>query len=282
MKVFVYDLDKCNGCHNCQIACKDEHVENEWLPYAKPQPDTGQFWCKVEEEVCGRTPHVRVRYLPTQCNHCDEAPCMKNCDALYKRDDGLVILDPEKSKGKKEIVDSCPYGAIYWNDELEIPQKCTGCAHLLDDGWAVPRCVDACCTGALRFGEEEEFAEELKNAVVLQPELGTSPRVYYLNMPKRFVAATVVDIDEDEVVEGAEVILQRARRRRSRPFVSHRRIRRRVARECRAGVVHDVAQEGGISRSAGRGGPYQKGPGVPRASVLQGAGARVIDSPRSN
>lgn len=210
MKVFVYDLDKCNGCHNCQIACKDEHVENEWLPYAKPQPDTGQFWCKVEEEVCGRTPHVRVRYLPTQCNHCDEAPCMKNCDALYKRDDGLVILDPEKSKGKKEIVDSCPYGAIYWNDELEIPQKCTGCAHLLDDGWAVPRCVDACCTGALRFGEEEEFAEELKNAVVLQPELGTSPRVYYLNMPKRFVAATVVDIDEDEVVEGAEVILQRA------------------------------------------------------------------------
>ncbi len=38
MKVFVYDLDKCNGCHNCQIACKDEHVENEWLPYAKPQP----------------------------------------------------------------------------------------------------------------------------------------------------------------------------------------------------------------------------------------------------
>lgn len=210
MKVFVYDLDKCNGCHNCQIACKDEHVENEWLPYAKPQPDTGQFWCKVEEEVCGRTPHVRVRYLPTQCNHCDEAPCMKNCDALYKRDDGLVILDPEKSKGKKEIVDSCPYGAIYWNDELEIPQKCTGCAHLLDDGWAVSRCVDACCTGALRFGEEEEFAEELKNAVVLQPELGTSPRVYYLNMPKRFVAATVVDIDEDEVVEGAEVILQRA------------------------------------------------------------------------
>lgn len=86
MKVFVYDLDKCNGCHNCQIACKDEHVENEWLPYAKPQPDTGQFWCKVEEEVCGRTPHVRVRYLPTQCNHCDEAPCMKNCDALYKRE----------------------------------------------------------------------------------------------------------------------------------------------------------------------------------------------------
>ena len=28
MKVFVFDLDKCNGCHNCQIACKDEHAGN--------------------------------------------------------------------------------------------------------------------------------------------------------------------------------------------------------------------------------------------------------------
>lgn len=134
---------------------------------------------------------------------------MKSSDALYRRDDGLVILDPEKSKGQKEIVDSCPYGAIYWNEELQIPQKCTGCAHLLDDGWEAPRCVDACCTDALRFGEEADFADELKDAVVLRPELGTSPRVYYLNKPKRFVAATVVDIDADEVVEGAEVLLQR-------------------------------------------------------------------------
>ena len=61
----------------------------------------------------------------------------------------------------------------------------------------------------LRFGEEADFADELKDAVVLRPELGTSPRVYYLNKPKRFVAATVVDIDADEVVEGAEVPLQR-------------------------------------------------------------------------
>ena len=48
MKVFIFDLDRCNGCHNCQIACKDEHVDNDWSPIARPQPDTGQFWCKVE------------------------------------------------------------------------------------------------------------------------------------------------------------------------------------------------------------------------------------------
>ena len=44
MKAFVIDLSICNGCYCCQIACKDEHVGNDWTPYAKPQPDTGQFW----------------------------------------------------------------------------------------------------------------------------------------------------------------------------------------------------------------------------------------------
>ena len=44
MKVFAIDLSVCNGCYCCQIACKDEHVANDWTPYAKPQPDTGQFW----------------------------------------------------------------------------------------------------------------------------------------------------------------------------------------------------------------------------------------------
>ena len=46
-KVFVIDIARCNGCHNCQIVCKDEHVANDWTPIAKPQPDTGQFWNKV-------------------------------------------------------------------------------------------------------------------------------------------------------------------------------------------------------------------------------------------
>ncbi len=37
MKALVIDITRCNGCHNCQIACKDEHVGNDWTPYAKPQ-----------------------------------------------------------------------------------------------------------------------------------------------------------------------------------------------------------------------------------------------------
>lgn len=209
MKIFLHDLDKCNGCHNCQIACKDEHCGNDWGSIAKPQPDTGHFWCKVEEETVGQVPHVNVNYLSHHCNHCDNASCVAAApNAVYKREDGLVIIDPDRAKGDKSIVDACPYGEIYWNEDLQLAQKCTGCAHLLDDGWDVPRCVDACCTGALRFGEEADFEEELKDAVRLDFERDTAPRVYYKNLPKRFIAVTVVDVDADEVVAAAKITIQ--------------------------------------------------------------------------
>jgi Fe-S-cluster-containing dehydrogenase component len=89
--------------------------------------------------------------------HCDNAPCIKACSegAIYKREDGLVIIAPEKCTGCRKCADVCPYGALYFNWDLNIAQKCTGCAHLLDKGWKEPRCVDVCPTGALRFGERE-------------------------------------------------------------------------------------------------------------------------------
>ena len=209
MKVFVIDAAKCNGCHNCQIGCKDEHVDNEWLPYALPQPDVGQFWMKVEEEVHGQVPKVNIAYRCRPCMHCSNPACMKAArdGAVYKRDDGLVILDPIKAKGQKQIVDACPYGVVYWNEELEVPQKCTGCAHLLDAG-EVPHCVDLCTTGALRFGEYEDFADEIANAEVLHPEYGTGPQVYYLNLPRYFYAGDVWDPETDECIEGAGVTLE--------------------------------------------------------------------------
>ena len=99
MKTFVIDIAKCNGCYCCQIACKDEHVGNDWTPYAKPQADTGQFWLKVNEFVRGTVPKVKMHYVPVLCMHCDKAPCIPACPvkgAIYKRDDGLIIIDPIK------------------------------------------------------------------------------------------------------------------------------------------------------------------------------------------
>jgi tetrathionate reductase subunit B len=210
MKVFVIDIARCNGCHCCQISCKDEHVANDWTPYAKPQPDTGQFWLKQNEFVRGTVPKVKVHYLPVLCMHCDDAPCMEACSvegAMYKRDDGLVIIDPTKCTGCKNCVDACPYHTIYFNEGLNIAQKCTGCAHLLDSGWKEPRCADACPTLTLKFGEESKMRNLLRKAQVLHPEYKTKPRVYYLNIPKKFIAGTVYDPVEKDVITGATCTL---------------------------------------------------------------------------
>jgi tetrathionate reductase subunit B len=208
-KVMIIDITQCNGCYNCQIACKDEHVGNDWTPIAKPQPDTGQFWMRTEELERGQIPKVKVAYMHHMCQHCDEAPCIPACnsEAIYKREDGAVIIDPTKCTGQRNCLGECPYGVIYYNEDMQLAQKCTWCAHLLDQGWTEPRCVDVCPTGALKFGEESEFKDLIAKAEVLQPGANTKVRVYYIGIPKRFVAGSVYDPEADECLEGATVTL---------------------------------------------------------------------------
>ncbi len=203
MKTFVIDISRCVGCHSCQIACKDEHCGNDWSPFAKSQPDTGQFWMKVNEHIRGTIPKVKVAYVPVLCQHCVDAPCVTVCadKAIYRRDDGLVVINPAKCSGCKDCMNACPYHVIYFNDTLNIAQKCTGCAHLLERGWAVPRCVDNCPSGALQFGEESEF--DLSGTETLNPEYQLTTRVHYKNLPKRFIAGTVYDPIAEDVEVGA-------------------------------------------------------------------------------
>jgi Fe-S-cluster-containing dehydrogenase component len=214
-KVFVVDLSVCNGCYTCQFACKDEHCGNDWTPIAKPQPEIGQFWLKLTEKVRGTVPKVKVAYRPHLCMHCDEAPCIDACPiegALYKREDGLVIIDPVKCTGCRNCMDACPYSVIYFNEDLNIAQKCTGCAHLLDSGWTDTRCTDACPTLAIRIMDEDDAETQalISGAEVWKPELKDTvkPRVYYLNVPKKFIAGTLYDPIEEEVVIGAAATLK--------------------------------------------------------------------------
>lgn len=205
-KAFLIDIDLCNGCRNCQISCKDEHCEQAWLPYTEAQPLIGHFWMDVKEETRGQVPVVKISYQPTLCTHCEDAPCMAaSAGAIQRRDDGFIIIDPEKAKGMKELVDACPLGAIYWNEELSLPQKCTGCAHLLDDGWEVPRCVDSCPTDALRFVDIADI--DLTKAEPLAETAAFGPKVFYLNKPKRFIAGLAFDGRVDEVLIGARIEL---------------------------------------------------------------------------
>jgi len=213
MKAFVIDVSECSGCYQCQIACKDEHCGNDWTPYTKPQPETGHFWGKVNYYERGRTPHVRVSHVFVPCQHCVDAPCIKECPiegAIYERNDGLVIIDPKKCTGCQLCINACPYGCVFYNAQLQLAQKCTGCAHLVDREYPikVPRCVDACPhqeTGALKFGEESEL--DLSGTETLHPEYGLTTRVHYKNLPKRFIGGTVYTPSDKEVAIGATCTL---------------------------------------------------------------------------
>jgi Fe-S-cluster-containing dehydrogenase component len=198
----IVDIDKCNNCANCTLAAMDEHVGNDFPGYAAPQPKQGAPWIEIRRHVRGEGEHIDVAYMPTLCNHCDRPACADGSDgAVVKRDDGIVLIDPVKSKGRRDLVDKCPYGAIHWNEELQLPQIWIFDAHLLDAGWSAPRCQQACPTGgyrAVKASDEQmrALAAEEKLAV-WRPELGTAPRVYYKNlhrMTTRFVAGSVVSV----------------------------------------------------------------------------------------
>ena len=199
----IIDVAKCEECNNCFLSCMDEYDDNDFLPYSVAQPRHGQRWVDIQVKERGQFPVIDTANLPVSCMHCDNAPCMRNVKdgAVYKTADGIVIIDPVKAKGQKDIVKTCPYGAIWWNEDKQVAQKCTWCAHLLDKGWKEPRCVDSCPTGALKFGEEEEFKDLIAKAEILKPEAKAGPRVYYIGIPKRFVAGAVYDPEADECLE---------------------------------------------------------------------------------
>lgn len=214
----IIDVEKCEDCNNCFLACKDEHVGNNWPGYAAPQPLHGQRWMDIMRKERGQYPLIDVAYRPTTCMHCDSAPCIKAAKngAIYKRDDGIVIIDSDKSRDQKALLDACPYNAIWWNDEQNIAQKCTFCAHLLMDGWKEPRCVQACPTGALEFIAAEDHEIEKMAASdkleVLHPEYNTLPRVHYKNLyrySRCFISGSVTVIVDgvSDCAQGANIKL---------------------------------------------------------------------------
>lgn len=205
MKNIVLDASLCNGCYSCQFACKDEHCGNDWSPIAAEQPMTGHFWARMEEYERGKCPEVKVQYTLHMCGQCDECPLLEAApDAVYRRDDGMIIIDTDKARGRKDLVELCPQHMVYWNEALELPQKCTGCAHLMDAGWSKPRCVEICPTEALRIVDTEDLPE---GAEVLPGMEGLGSHYYVVNVPRKWVYGCFVDREKNEVIIDATATL---------------------------------------------------------------------------
>ena len=191
------DLERCVGCYACSVACKMENGT----------PD-GVWFAPVYEKEVGHYPATKREFIPALCMHCEDAPCMKACPtgAIQKRDDGIVLVDPDKCCGTRACVAACPYGALSYVDKVEgafgpeliqlekkssrfvagIVQKCTFCSHRIDQGVYEPACVEVCPTKARIFGDLDDPQSEVsnvirsRNGVQPRPEAGTDPSVFYL------------------------------------------------------------------------------------------------------
>lgn len=190
------DLERCNGCNACVIACKVEH-----------NAPLGILLTTILEKEVGQYPNANRVFYPVLCNHCDEPPCVPVCPAkaTYKREDGIVLVDWNKCIGCGACIQACPYDqrfhveddrtafptgeGNYVNPDAHkapkgVPMKCDFCFHRVDRG-DKPACVEACPTEARIFGTldgGETPLNELisrKGARTLLPEKGTSPNVYY-------------------------------------------------------------------------------------------------------
>ena len=148
----IVDLDRCIGCHSCTAACIQEN-----------EIDLGRFYTKViNVGPTGTYPNVEEYYLPVKCQHCETPTCVKVCPtgASYRREDGIVLVDHNKCIGCEYCIMACPYGVRSRNDRLGVIEKCTLCAHLVDDG-KNPACVDICPGHARIFGDADDPASEV-------------------------------------------------------------------------------------------------------------------------
>jgi phenylacetyl-CoA:acceptor oxidoreductase subunit 1 len=203
----VIDLGRCVGCQTCTIACKQEHG----LP-------AGTAWRFVADCEVGEYPDVRRVFLPMQCMHCAEPPCVPVCPtgASRQRADGIVWIAEDACIGCGYCALACPYRARHLVHEAPpyfarptpperlgarpgrrgVMTKCTFCKERVDEGRArglrpgvdpdaTPMCAVACPTGAIVFGDLDDPAGAVArlaargDAVPLLPECGTVPSVYY-------------------------------------------------------------------------------------------------------
>ncbi|AGK55577.1 4Fe-4S dicluster domain-containing protein [Bacillus sp. 1NLA3E] len=144
---FYVDTTKCINCKTCEIACKD--INNAAL---------GQRIRKVRSFEVGEYPKIFVYNISMSCNHCEDPQCVKACPAgaYTKREDGIVVHNPDLCIGCRYCTWACPYGAPQFNEEVGKVRKCNMCIDNVKEG-ELPACVSACPTRAIEIGKLSDF-----------------------------------------------------------------------------------------------------------------------------
>jgi len=46
----IIDVERCENCNNCFLACKDEFTDNRFEGYSAPQPRHGHRWINIRKK----------------------------------------------------------------------------------------------------------------------------------------------------------------------------------------------------------------------------------------
>ncbi|MBI2851513.1 MAG: 4Fe-4S dicluster domain-containing protein [Chloroflexi bacterium] len=219
----VIDVGACIGCRRCMWACQKENntpstISPLWIEVFELKSGTSVTGHpSIEDLKQGATtsytqsPTEGRWYLPAQCFHCENPPCVKVCPtgATYKDADGLVLMDYTRCIGCRLCVVACPYSARrfnWWRGEVPaeetnplvpvrqigVVEKCTFCVHRVRRG-LLPRCVEVCPVRARHFGNlndpESQVSKVLQENLSfrLMEELNTGPSIRYITRGKKWI-----------------------------------------------------------------------------------------------
>ena len=217
----VVDVGACIGCRQCTYACKEENnvpsaplpmqwIETFEMDQSEPITHLNSVPSSQSKTAYTDSPIPGKWYLPTQCLHCENPPCVRVCPtgATFKSEDGIVEMDYDKCIGCRQCMASCPYNARTFNwgkpiiaqedvntlvpvRPIGVVEKCSFCQHRVRDG-KLPKCVEACPVGARHFGDLNDpnsppsrLLDTYISSALLE-EMNTQPKLLYITSGKKW------------------------------------------------------------------------------------------------
>ncbi len=211
---YVLNIGRCIGCRRCVYACMEENNQSrdpeiQYIRVLKLKKGSIDLETSEHDYPANEAADPDYFYMPVQCQHCRNPPCVKVCPvkATWMEKDGIVVVDYNWCIGCRYCEAACPYHARRFNwakpalsredlnpdmaylsnrpRMLGVMEKCTFCLQRTRKG-RYPACLEVCPTGARKFGNLRDPNSEVRKILenerifVLKQSLGTLPKFYYV------------------------------------------------------------------------------------------------------